>query len=144
MLLGRWSERVHPASLVLVGAIGATVRWTAFACVPPVWALFPLQVLHAASFAMTYLGTMRAIQRWFDAEHAPTAQMMYAAFAAAPEAALATLLAGPLFDRYGAQGYYGMSVLALIGVGFAIWLRRTPEPVPQGSGLSDFTMGAQA
>ncbi len=128
MAFGRWSERIHPATLVLVGAIGATVRWTAFAMQPPVWALFPLQILHAASFAMTYLGTMRAIQRWFDDARAPTAQMMYAAFAAAPEAALATLLAGPLFDAYGAQGYLGMSVLALIGVAFAIWLRLTPEP----------------
>ena len=128
MAFGGWSERIRPATLVLVGGLGAVVRWTAFAFEPNIWLLFPLQILHAASFAMTYLGTMRAIQRWFDEARAPTAQMMYAAFAAAPEAALATLLAGPLFDRYGAQGYLGMTGLAAIGVAFAIWLRHTPEP----------------
>lgn len=128
MFLGPWSERFEPAGLVLAGAIAATLRWSLLALQPDLGWLIPLQALHGLSFAATYLGTMRLIQRWYGVERTPTAQMMYQSFAAAPEAALATLMAGPLYDRFGAGGYWGMTVLAIVGILLAMRLRTAKPP----------------
>ncbi len=104
------------------------VRWAILSTQPDLMWLIPLQALHGLSFAATYLGTMRLIQRWYGNDRAPTAQMMYQSFAAAPEAALASLLAGPLYDSFGALGYLGMVGLAVVGVLLALRLRKTPPP----------------
>jgi len=128
LLLGRWSERFHPTMLVLAGGIGATVRWALLSQQPGVDLLVPLQALHGLSFAATYLGTMRLIQLWYGVERAPTAQMMYQSFAAAPEAALASLMAGHLYQNYGALGYLGMVALAVVGVLLSLRLRRAGAP----------------
>lgn len=126
--LGGWSERFHPTGLLLAGAVGATLRWALLATQPDLLWLVPLQALHGLSFAATYLGTMRLIQSWYGVERTPTAQMMYQSFAAAPEAALATLMAGPLYDRFGSGGYWGMTLLAAIGI-LLVWrLRGVPPP----------------
>jgi MFS transporter, PPP family, 3-phenylpropionic acid transporter len=128
VLLGGWTERFRAETLVLAGGAAAVVRWACLGTQPDLALLIPLQALHALSFAATYLGTMRLIQRWYGVERAPTAQMMYQSFAAAPEAALASLLAGPLYDAYGAGGYFGMIALAGTGVLFTLFLRRAPAP----------------
>jgi PPP family 3-phenylpropionic acid transporter len=130
LVLGGWSERFHPTALVLAGGIGAVLRWLLLSTQPDLAFLIPLQALHGLSFAATYLGTMRLIQLWYGNDRAPTAQMMYQSFAAAPEAALATLLAGPLYDGFGALGYLGMVVLAAIGVVLSLRLRTAPAPQP--------------
>jgi len=131
VLFGRWSERFHPTGLVLAGGVGAVLRWALLATQPDLVVLVPLQALHGLSFAATYLGTMRLIQLWYGNERAPTAQMMYQSFAAAPEAALASMFAGPLYDRFGALGYVGMVGLAVIGVLLSLRLRRAPAPTGQ-------------
>lgn len=128
VLLGRWSERYHASGLVLAGGIAAVIRWIILSQQPDLMWLIPLQALHGLSFAATYLGTMRLIQGWYGNDRAPTAQMMYQSFAAAPEAALASLLAGPLYDSFGALGYLGMVGLAIVGVLLAFRLRTTPPP----------------
>ena len=128
IVFGRWSERFHPTALVLAGGLGAVLRWALLSQQPDLLLLVPLQALHGLSFAATYLGTMRLIQLWYGNDRAPTAQMMYQSFAAAPEAALASLLAGPLYDRFGALGYLGMVGLAVVGVLLSLRLRRAPAP----------------
>lgn len=128
VLLGRWSERYHASGLVLAGGLAAVVRWIILSQQPDLMWLIPLQALHGLSFAATYLGTMRLIQGWYGNDRAPTAQMMYQSFAAAPEAALASLLAGPLYDSFGALGYLGMVGLAVVGVLLSLRLRKTPPP----------------
>jgi MFS transporter, PPP family, 3-phenylpropionic acid transporter len=129
VLLGRWSERFHASGLVLAGGLGAVLRWLLLATQPDLAVLIPLQALHGLSFAATYLGTMRLIQQWYGIDRAPTAQMMYQSFAAAPEAALASLFAGPLYDEFGALGYLGMVGLALVGVLLSLRLRKAPAPI---------------
>lgn len=128
VLLGDWAQRFRPETLVAAGGAGAVLRWLFLAQTPGLAWLVPMQALHALSFATTYLGTMRLIQRWYGDERTPTAQMMYQSFAAAPEAALATLFAGPLYDRFGAGGYYAMAGLAVVGIGLALALRRARPP----------------
>ncbi len=124
MFLGGWSARFRPETLIVAGGIGAVIRWSALATLPPLAVLVPLQLLHALTFAATFLGGMRLIQRLHGDARTPTAQMIYMAIASAPTQAGATLISGPLYDHYGARGYYAMTVVAAAGLGLALLMRR--------------------
>ncbi len=128
MFLGTWSARFRPETLIVAGGIGAVIRWTALAALPPFWVLVPLQLLHSLSFAATFLGGMRFIQTIHGDDRAPTAQMIYMGLANAPTYAAAVLISGPLYDRLGAPGYLAMTGIAAIGLVLAtmLWLRRVP------------------
>ncbi len=137
IFLARWTERFAPETLILIGGISAIVRWTALSMLPPVWALFPLQLLHAGTFAATFLGAVRMTMALHGDERTPTAQMIYMALASAPAQAATTLLSGELYEYLnatgrGALGYLSMTVVAIVGTGLAtfLWLRRDAvEPV---------------
>ena len=123
ILLAGWSARFRPETLIVAGGIGAVVRWTALGCLPPLWLLLPLQLLHALSFAATFLGGMRFIQTLYGDDRTPTAQMIYMGLANAPTYAAAVLVSGPLYDRIGAKGYFAMTAVAVAGLVLAVMLR---------------------
>jgi PPP family 3-phenylpropionic acid transporter len=127
MFLAGWSERFPPEALVVAGGVSAVVRWTFMAALPPLWLLFPLQVLHAGTFALTFLGGIRLINRMFGDDGTPQAQMIYMGVASAPAQALLTLASGPLYDALLARGspalgYLVMSGTAAVGVILALRL----------------------
>jgi MFS transporter, PPP family, 3-phenylpropionic acid transporter len=137
IFLARWTERFAPETLILVGAISAIIRWTALATLPPVWALYGLQIMHAGTFAATFLGAMRMIQALHGDERTPTAQMIYMALASAPAQAVTTLMSGELYEYLNptgraALGYLAMTAVAVIGLALALllWLRRDPVGAP--------------
>jgi PPP family 3-phenylpropionic acid transporter len=137
IFLARWTERFAPETLILVGAISAIIRWTALATLPPVWALYGLQIMHAGTFAATFLGAMRMIQALHGDERTPTAQMIYMALASAPAQAVTTLMSGELYEYLNptgraALGYLAMTAVAVIGLALALllWLRRDPVGSP--------------
>lgn len=139
MLLAGWSERFPPEALVVAGGVAAVVRWTAMAALPPLWLLFPLQLLHAGTFALTFLGGIRLINRMFGDDGTPQAQMIYMGVASAPAQALLTLASGPLYDALStrgapALGYLVMSAVALVGLGLAValWRGRNTRSTPFG------------
>jgi PPP family 3-phenylpropionic acid transporter len=47
--LESWRRRIGPRNLLMLGGAAAVLRWSALAFSPPLWALFPLQALHALS-----------------------------------------------------------------------------------------------
>jgi PPP family 3-phenylpropionic acid transporter len=131
MGLAGWSERFPPEALVVAGGLAAVVRWTAMASLPPLWLLWPLQLLHAGTFALTFLGGIRLINRMFGDDGTPQAQMIYMGVASAPAQALATLASGPLYDATLAMGapalgYLVMSGMAAAGLAlaWAVWRSR--------------------
>ncbi len=111
-----WRRRVGPEALVVIGGVAALVRWTAYAFTPPLWLLFPLQTLHALSFAAVLMGSLQLIERHAAARSASAAQTISSAFSGGLVIGLATLASGALFDAAGVLGYLGMSVLALLGL----------------------------
>ncbi|MFA7262121.1 MAG: MFS transporter [Caulobacter sp.] len=111
-----WRKRVGPEALVVIGGVAAVVRWTAFAFAPPLWLLFPLQALHALSFAAVFMGSLLLIERHAPARSASAAQTLSSAVSGGLIIGLATLASGPLFDGARERGYLGMSLLALLGL----------------------------
>jgi PPP family 3-phenylpropionic acid transporter len=129
-----WRRRVGPERLLILGGMGAVARWTAFAFSPPVWLLFPLQALHALSFTATFIASLQLVERLSPPESASAAQSLNAALYSGVLIGAATIVSGPLFDRFGAFGYLAMSVLAAVGLAGSLMLRTklieaAPNPI---------------
>lgn len=114
--LPRFERRFSPEALIAIGGAASVVRWSALALLPPALALWPLQALHALTFAAVHVGALRLVQREAPARVAGVAQTLYAAVASGTLAGLSMLMAGALYDRVGASGYLAMALLGAIGL----------------------------
>lgn len=114
--LGPLRARLGPWRLLMIGGIGAVVRWTATAFAPPLVLLWPLQLLHALSFSATFVAGLQILERLAPPQSASAAQTLSSALSAGVLIGLATAVSGPLYDRYGALGYLAMTVMAALGV----------------------------
>lgn len=131
-LLPRIERRITPEMLILIGGIAAVARWAALALVPPLWLVWPIQALHALTFAATHVGALRLVFREAPESVAGLAQTLYAAIASGTVFGLATLASGALYDAVGAGGYWAMAGLALLGLMFMPPLfGGAPRPTPQ-------------
>lgn len=121
-----WRKRrgIGPWTILTLGGIAAVVRWTAMAFAPALWMLWPLQALHALTFAATYLAGVQIIEKLAPPGGHTAAQTLNSVMAAGILIGLATLAAGPLYDRVGVVGYLAMSGLAVIGLLLGWRLRR--------------------
>jgi MFS transporter, PPP family, 3-phenylpropionic acid transporter len=113
---------VAPATLLLLGAVGAVIRWSAMALDPPTALLVPLQCLHALSFGTTLLGTLGLMTRTVPPGLGATAQG-YLAVALGLVMAAAMGLSGVLYARWGVLAYAAMALTAAAGGVFA-WAAR--------------------
>jgi PPP family 3-phenylpropionic acid transporter len=111
-----WRRRVGPRNLLLLGGVAAIGRWTALAFSPPLWALFPLQTLHALSYAATFLASLQLVERLSTPRNASAAQTINSALSGGVISGLATMASGPLYDHVGARGYLLMTAMCVIGV----------------------------
>ena len=120
-----WRRRVGigPWSLLVVGSAAAVLRWSIMALAPPLWLLWPLQALHALTFAATFLAGIQLVDRLTPPDTHTAAQMLSSVLSAGVLIGLATAVSGPLYDRYGAGGYWAMAALAGAGLLAAIPLR---------------------
>lgn len=125
-LVEPWRRRVGigPWSLLMLGSAAAVVRWSAMAFAPPLWLLWPLQALHALTFAATFLAGVQIVERLSPPERHTAAQTLSSVLSAGVLIGLATAASGPLYDRFGAGGYAAMAAMSLAGLVAAASLRR--------------------
>ncbi|ESQ79849.1 MFS transporter [Asticcacaulis sp. YBE204] len=109
--------------LVVAGAL-STLRWLVMGFAPPLWVLWPLQTLHAASFAACYLAGLDLVNRMAPKGSESLAQTLNAAYVMGVMMGLSTLSSGPIYDVLGGGGYFVMGGLAACGFAIAIWLYR--------------------
>ncbi|WP_421738183.1 MFS transporter [Caulobacter sp.] len=119
-----WRRKMGPEKLMVLGAGAAALRWAAYAFSPPLWMLFPLQALHALTFAASFLASLRLIEKLTPPANASAAQAINSALSGGFTLGVATLCAGPLFDAFGPHGYWAMTVMAALGLAGAIALNR--------------------
>ncbi|MFN4185913.1 MAG: MFS transporter [Hyphomonas sp.] len=112
-------------TLLWIGGLGALIRWTAAGFVLPVEAVYVFQILHALSFAMTHIGTMRFLQAALPDDKLPLAYSANGALIFGPAMAVTGLAAGLAYDALAPGGidaqtklYWLMVVVTLIGIGF--------------------------
>ncbi len=111
-----WRRRIGPRHLLVLGGAAAIVRWTALAVSPPLWLLFPLQMLHALSYAATFFASLLLVERLSTPANASAAQSLNSALSGGVFAGIATLVSGWLFDRAGPHGYLLMAAMSAVGV----------------------------
>lgn len=128
-----WRRRVGigPWLMLSVGAGAAVLRWTLMAFAPPLWALWPLQTLHALSFAATYLAGVQIVERLSPPDNHTAAQTLSSVVSAGVLIGLATAASGPLYDAFGLKGYLAMAGLAFTGglTGLVLQSRLSKAPV---------------
>jgi PPP family 3-phenylpropionic acid transporter len=127
VLLFFWARpllgRLSPRGLMFLAAGAGLVRWTALAFTTELWALVPLQALHAITFGAQYMGAMR----WLSANAPPgeglAAQSLHAAIGNTGALALSMLLAGWFYARVEGGAFLAMAVLCALAVPVAWWWR---------------------
>jgi MFS transporter, PPP family, 3-phenylpropionic acid transporter len=115
-----------PTTLLMLGAAGAVVRWSAMAFDPPTALLPPLQCLHALSFGATHLGAIGFVARAAPAELGATAQG-YLAVALGLVMAATMGISGLLYARWGGLAYGAMALAAAAGGVFALAAHRLTD-----------------
>lgn len=139
-----WRRRVGigPWSLLVIGCVASILRWSLMAMAPPLWALWPLQALHALTFAATFLAGVQLVERLSPPDGHTAAQTLSSVLSAGVLIGLATMVSGPLYDRFGAGGYWAMVALSGLGLAAALMLRdglarRALRPREGGAGVPD-------
>lgn len=113
-LSGRLPPALGPVPLMLVGGVGATVRWAAMAFDPTGWTLPLVQVLHSLSFGATHLGAIAFIAHAAPEGRSATAQGYFSVVQGVTFSAC-MLLAGALYEAVGVASYSAMALTALVG-----------------------------
>ena len=120
----RWRARIGPERLLMLGGAASVLRWTISALAPPAAVLFPLQALHALTFAASFVGALQLVHRLTPPESASAAQTLSSSLSGGLLIGLATLAGGALFQQWGAGGYLAMSAMSAVGLIGAVTLRR--------------------
>jgi PPP family 3-phenylpropionic acid transporter len=115
--------------MMIVGALGATLRWSGMAFDPPVYLLPWLQLLHALSFGATHLGALGFVARHAPRGQAATAQG-YLAIAQGVVMAAAMGISGVLYAAFGSLAYAAMALAAIAGGACAVIAYRTRGEAP--------------
>ena len=116
-------DRLRPTTLLLLGGLGATVRWLVLGATTDVPILFAANWLHALSFAATYLGAIRALDGRVPDAQLATAQGMTGAATAGGGMVLCGLCGGFVSTAFEGAGFCLMAVFAALGSAAALWLR---------------------
>ena len=116
--------RLGPIGLSVAAALAGVLRWGATALTVDPLLLFPLQLLHAATFGAQHLATMQLLARVVPPAQAGTAQALQASLGAGLAIGVLTLASGPLYSAFGGGGYWGMAVLCALAVPASVALGR--------------------
>lgn len=125
LFFNRIFASVSVVRVMVIAGMGSIARWIVF---PLIWPLglgvagfFGVQTLHAISVAMVLIGLQKMIGETVPEERTGAAQGIAYFFNGFFMAAV-TLASGPLYDRFGVDGFLAMIPVAVIGlvlIGFA-------------------------
>lgn len=117
---------IGPAAAIGAGAGAAVLRWAAMAAAPGALWLWPLQGLHALTFALTHLGAMAFLARAVPPRLAASAQGLVSGVAIGITSALAIAASGAVVRSAGiSSAYLLMAAVAAASLGAAFILART-------------------
>jgi PPP family 3-phenylpropionic acid transporter len=103
-LVKRWGA----VTLIVIGGVGAAIRWTLTGLAPPLPLLFAVQTLHALSFAAAYLGAVEYIDRTLPKRLTNTAMTLMSTTGVGAITGVATVACGYLYDAQGPGAIYAL------------------------------------
>lgn len=121
-LSARFRDRINYRTLLVVSSLAAAVRWLAYPLLPELWMWYLVQPLHAVMFVGLSVGGVYLIDRLSDPVIRNTGQSLLAACVFGLGSAVGNLLAGVVYDAYGAPVFYGLLlILSLSAAALAAW-----------------------
>ncbi|MDI4664160.1 MFS transporter [Xanthobacter autotrophicus] len=124
--------RFGPHALIAMGGVAAVVRFSAMAFDPPLVVLVPLQLLHAFTFAATFLAMVELVGRSVSEHRSGTGQTA-AAWIGSILMSSANVASGPLWAALGPLAFLASAAVGLVGALAAILAARL-QPHSSGSG----------
>lgn len=124
LVAGPALARIGPARAIALAGGAAALRWTAMSFDPPFAALWPLQALHAVSFAAAHLGAMGFIATAAPPRLSASAQGLAGAGAVGVGMAAASAAAAWAYPVWGAGAYWIGTALGLLSLALAARLAR--------------------
>ncbi|WP_306250576.1 MFS transporter [Parvularcula sp. IMCC14364] len=91
-------RRLGPVAMISIGALGAVIRWPLTGLSPPLPLLIILQLLHALTFAMTYLGSVEFISRAVPSGLSNTGMTLVSTLGVGALTGLAAIFVGFVFN----------------------------------------------
>ncbi|MDP3457805.1 MAG: MFS transporter [Hyphomonas sp.] len=131
-----------PQTLLWIGGIGALLRWTMAGFVLPVEAVYAQQLLHALTFAVTHIATMRFLQAALPDDKLPLSYAVNGALIFGPIMAITSIVAGFAYDAFAPGGIEAQSRLywIMLPVGVAgLVLTHRARPIPARTGAEPLT-----
>jgi MFS transporter, PPP family, 3-phenylpropionic acid transporter len=120
----RLVQRIGPVATLGVAGAAGVLRWSVMAFDPVGFWLWPIQGLHALTFAAGHLGAIAFISRAVPDRYAAAAQGAAGAMAVGAATALFTVLAAAVYPRLGGGAYALGAVSAALGLGLCVPLGR--------------------
>lgn len=118
LICGTLFAQWRPGLLILIGGLGAALRWGLTGLAPPLEVLYGLQTLHALSFAATHIGILWFLAEELPQDKVPVALAINSAVFYGPLLAVLGLVTGVYYDRFPeaqAAGYWLMALIAVMG-----------------------------
>jgi MFS transporter, PPP family, 3-phenylpropionic acid transporter len=106
---------IKPEAMILIGGIGAVLRWASMSFGFGLGVSCVIQVLHALTFATTHIGFMRLVENELGPDQRATGQQLSSSLIMSPLMGIASIGAGWLFDHYRMGGYWSGVGLATVG-----------------------------
>lgn len=113
----------RPSSLLLVAAIGSSVRWFLY-LFPNKWIFIFSQILHSLSFAMAHYAFIRYLTKYLPSEQHANAQGLYSALAMSFSTAILTFGTGFLYVIKSELAFLGMLICTIPAIFIIIGMRR--------------------
>ena len=120
--------RFGPVGLMAIGGVAGILRWGLAGFVVALPATMMLQLLHALTFAASYLGSLHYLVRVVPPAAAASAQTLYSAISSALGGGLVMVAAGALYANFGGRAYLAMAVLSAAGLAGGLALRSVQPP----------------
>jgi MFS transporter, PPP family, 3-phenylpropionic acid transporter len=124
-------DRLGPHGAAMMAAVAGIVRWAVMAETAWLPAMAAIEALHGLTFALLHLTCMRLLAECVPRHLAATALTLYGTVGIGAPAALLTLASGPLYARFGAQGFWVMAALCVAALLLA-WRLRERISAPTG------------
>ncbi|MEI4770259.1 MFS transporter [Psychrobacillus sp. FJAT-51614] len=113
-----------PSSLLLLAAIGSTLRWVLVFLFPNVWVFIFSQSLHALSFGVAHFAFISYLTKNLPKQQLPNAQGVYSAFALSWSTAVLTLIGGYLYEISSGLAFLGMIICTIPAIVIIILTRK--------------------
>lgn len=119
-----WLARWRPSSLLLLSAVGATLRWAMIYFFPSLTMFIVSQALHALSFGVAHIAFIRYITKALPQEQMANAQGLYSALAMSLSAAVLTLFGGMLYEVEPGLAFIGMTICTVPAIVLLVVTRK--------------------